>query len=68
MLKVQRELLYGGPLQRGKRYHFVAYLNGEQISTAETKEQAIVKAEAALLETWKCSNTSVIASKASERD
>jgi hypothetical protein len=44
-----REGLYGGPLSHGKRFHYVARLNGTQVATGETKEQALENAADELL-------------------
>jgi hypothetical protein len=64
MLKIQREQLYGGPMARGKRFHYVRYLNGEKIETGDTKEQAIERSEAALLAAFQATMNRIWASVA----
>jgi hypothetical protein len=59
--ETKREQLYGAHL-RGKQYHYVVYLAGEQIATAETREYAETKAVSILLGAYRCQNGSVYAS------
>ena len=34
-LRIQREQLYGGPVQRGKRFEYRAYLGSKQVGNAD---------------------------------
>jgi hypothetical protein len=50
----------------GKRFHFVAYLNGVSIASAETKEDAMARAEETILGALACQNNQGIASVAAD--
>lgn len=60
--KTEREQLYGGPLTRGKRFHYVVSLNGEQVATGETREAAEQEAVEKLLGALRCQQTTLYAS------
>jgi hypothetical protein len=62
MFKTQREMLYGGPLSRGKKYHYVTYLASEQVGNGETREESEKKAVETLLGAYRCQSTPVYAS------
>lgn len=66
MLKIERQILYGGPLARGKHYHYVAYLRGHQIATGDTKDLAQANAEETLLGAFQCTSNPVVASACSD--
>lgn len=64
--ETKREQLYGGPLQRGKRFHYVVYLAGERVAAAETKESAEKQAAEMLLGAYLQQTSSVYASMCSD--
>jgi hypothetical protein len=39
-LKTVRELVYGGPICKGKRYQYFVYLDGARIGNGATKDEA----------------------------
>jgi hypothetical protein len=62
MFKTQREVLYGGPLSRGKKYHYVTYLAGEQVGQGETRDASEENATKRILGAFKSQNNAIYAS------
>jgi hypothetical protein len=62
----KREALYGGPLARGKRHHYVTYLAGVQVGYGETKQAAEAAAAANLLGAYQQRNSTIYASVTSD--
>jgi len=60
--ETRREPLYGPSLGRGKRYHYVVCLEGEQIASAETREKAEDRAVRILLGAYRSQNSNIYAS------
>jgi hypothetical protein len=52
-LTIERELLYGGPLHRGRRYQYFARLGSERIANTDEREECRQRALQALLDAYR---------------
>ena len=65
-IEVKRERLYSGLLHSGARFHYVAYLAGRQLATADSRESAHGIAVQSLLDAVECASSQPVASVASD--
>ncbi len=62
MLTTKRELLYGGPMTRAKRYHYVTYFAGHVIASGPTLKESAALAKANLTDIVESHQSAVYAS------